>query len=714
MSDGESEKKKSVHQSQLENEERASPNPENENQDNDGNSREESPENENKDKENEVEDGDDNKKKNELFNYFEDTNDEIIENDKHFEGHEGKYKYSICILMKDDEMKSSEILYKTLTGIRLNLKSLEEKLDIKSESICIFIFINRLYKENIFNEKDMNKLEENLQNSKDNYNFLLKQRKFKEDNELKDVTIYTIANKYDYCLCDVTALKLYYLFFLNKLHKRKQIMFSSVITAGVIPVPDSLIKLIQYSFNEKSKHAIAVAPIEYKPNKLYNKISLYEKIHFNIYNMSFYCQSYTVPVSSLLCTMTIDGNLMKFLTEYYQKKIEETASIDFHDYNLGLRLIRENHRKVLVKYNYDNALGIIDYNEMTFLDYQKEFVNRYSGYYGNSLEILRAFADCNMCNLSEKIFLIFQIIAICIEFILPSLASMVIYTVFHEAFATYDYRIALFFTALYLCMMFTSGVCSLISKDPNRMKMTNYFLYFFMEIFYLLVLICSVPAMHYVNKNKIQDYISDYKFNKAAAAILIMFSFIVYVIPMFLKVSNISNNIVPMILYLFLASPCSTTIFNMAKIWNAPDTAGGNKIESLKSIHIIMYLLFNLFFGSLSFYNLGRKKRVNCVMGFGILFFIYSFFRTMAIIMKLVCNKEEYLENKKVLNNIKIKLNEEVEDNEDIASEEKKIKKNEEENIGNNNDDENNEEQNNNEEYNNSQNASEKQNEEAI
>ena len=157
------------------------------------------------------------------------------------------------------------------------------------------------------------------------------------------------------------------------------------------------------------------------------------------------------------------------------------------------------------------ALGIIDNSEMTYFDYQKEWVNRYSGYYGNFFEILRTFVDCNICKFQEKLFLIFQLIAICIEFILPSLASMVIYTVFYEAFATYDYRIALFFTSLYLSMMFTSGVCSLISKDPSRMKMTNYFLYFFMEIFYLLVLICSVPAMHFVNINKIEDYISEYE-----------------------------------------------------------------------------------------------------------------------------------------------------------------------------------------------------------
>ena len=692
MSQNEVEPKKSIHQSEIE-EGKA-------NREENG----EEAEGENENKENEEKKEDEIiRNKREPFDYFEEISNEIILDEDYFTNEKGKCKYSICILMKDDENTSSQLLYKTLTGIRLNLPSLEEKLDIKSESISIFIFINRIFNENIFNENDMNTLEENLQNE-NKFKFLVRTRILKEDNELK---IYTITNQLEHLLYDVSALKLYY-YFLSKLLEEKQIMFSSVITAGVFPIKDSLISLIQYSYHSKKKHSVSVASIEYKPNDLYSKISLYEKIHFNIYNMNFYNESAAVPISSLLCTMTIDDTMIQFLNNFYNNEILENASIDYHDYNLGLKLLKANNRKCLIKYNYDMALGIIDNSEMTYFDYQKEWVNRYSGYYGNFFEILRTFVDCNICKFQEKLFLIFQLIAICIEFILPSLASMVIYTVFYEAFATYDYRIALFFTSLYLSMMFTSGVCSLISKDPSRMKMTNYFLYFFMEIFYLLVLICSVPAMHFVNINKIEDYISEYKFNKAAASVLIIFSFIIYIIPMIIKSSNIVNNIVPMILYFFLAAPLSTTNFNMAKIWNAPDTSGGNYIPQRKSIYIIIYLCFNLFFGSLSFYNIGREKRVNCVMGLAILFLIYSFFRTLAIIINLVCNKEESFINEKLLLKIKNVLNNEEIDNEDVANEENNIKNNKEEENNNNdyNSDEenhNNDSQNKNEGQNNSQ-----------
>ena len=81
-----------------------------------------------------------------------------------------------------------------------------------------------------------------------------------------------------------------------------------------------------------------------------------------------------------------------------------------------------------------------------------------------------------------------------------------------------------------------------------------------------------------------------------------------------------------MLLYLVFGASSSTTNFNMAIVWNAPDTAGGNKLELRKAIFIIIYLCFNLFIGCLSFYNVGRKRRANCVMAFGIMFLVYNFF----------------------------------------------------------------------------------------
>ena len=532
-------KEQSIHQSQVNNESQVN------------RSKEENDENQN---ENDNQNGEENKANEEEqqenitpFSYFEEINNDIID-DSNFESDKGKYKYCICVLMKDDTLESSILLGKTLNGIDKNLNSLKDKIDIESAQISIFIFVNRIYEEHLFREEDINKFEENMDNN--NFDYLMRERTYKEDTELKNIKIYTIAKNYDYIFYDVSGLKLYYSF-VKKLYQEKKIMFSSVITAGVEPVEDSLINLIEYSFHSDKSHSIAVAPIEYKSNDLISRICSYEKVHFNIYNMNYYFESGAIPISSSLSTMTIDNVFIKILDDYYGTYIKENATIDFHDYNLGLYIIRYINRKITLKYNYDKALGIIDLKDMSYLDYQKLFINKYSGYYGNFFEILRSFTNCNPCIFGEKIFLLFQLIAIATEFLLPSFSCMVIYTVFYEAFKTYDYRISLFFTSLYLCMMFASGVCSIITKEPKQMPMTNYFLYIFMEVLYVLVIICSVPAMHFAKTKNLEP---DYKFNVYAISFIIIFTFIPYIIPFLLKVSIIGNNIPNMILYLLLGS----------------------------------------------------------------------------------------------------------------------------------------------------------------
>ena len=129
-----------------------------------------------------------------------------------------------------------------------------------------------------------------------------------------------------------------------------------------------------------------------------------------------------------------------------------------------------------------------------------------------------------------------------------------------------------------------------------------------------------------------------------------------------------------MILYILLGASCSTSNFNMAKIWNSPDTCGGTKIEFRKSIVIIIYLCFNLFFGCLNFYITNTKRRSDCIMALGIIFCAYNFFRTLAIIASITCSKS-IKDEKKLINKIKIKL-----ENEENDIEVKEENENEEDN----------------------------------
>ena len=222
-------------------------------------------------------------------------------------------------------------------------------------------------------------------------------------------------------------------------------------------------------------------------------------------------------------------------------------------------------------------------------------------------------------------------------------------------------------------MLTASGMCSLVSKNPQELKKANFFLYIFMEVFYVFVLICAIVAMDNINKNKNYD---EYKFNKAAISCIIIFTFIPYILPMIIKFGLISSKILNMLTYIGLGASCSSSNFLMAEIWNASDTAGGSVLEERKSITLILFFLYNLFFGFLTAFNYTRKKRANSVMGLGIIFLIYNFFKIMAIVCKILGGKNGIDSSlyAKTVNNIRFELGKGEEN--DLRSEEKSLKKN--------------------------------------
>ena len=570
-------------------------------------------------------------------------------------------KYVICLLVKDDSYFSSKLLEKTLDGIQYNLDSLNQIL-INPENILICIFFNEIKNYAIFNEDEINSL-------KKNSDLILKEKSYNK----KDISTHCISNK-NY-LTDVEILKIFYTCIIPQLRADNGILFSSVITAGVYPGTKTLINLIKAVSNPRDKFSslIAVPSLEENSDEknLFFKIKRYERIHFNLYNMNLYDMTISVPISSLLNTMAINENLSSDLRSFYSE-INKNASIDYHDYNLSIYLFNKNHE--IIYYNI-SSMGIIYYSELKedpIYDYKNTWIRRYCGYYGNFFSILQIFYQCKAKNL-KFIFLFFYIIGLMIEFIFPSLFTMVIYTIFYEAFNTYDPRPAVFFTLLYLFMFICSGACSLISNDTQKMRITNLFFYFFMEMYYLFILLCSIAAMDNVKKKKnpIPYEFNSYKFNTAAATCIIIFTFIPGILPMLLRLKTITENIVPMLLYLILGAPSSSSNFYIGKILNASDVSGGENVKERKGIYIITFLLFNLFFGSLTFYNWNRQKRVDAVMGLGIFYLIYNFFKIIAIVINLKNDKELVnninrsvnIYNSNNMNNIKKSVNEKEENN---------------------------------------------------
>ena len=601
-----------------------------------------------------------NKMNERAFNYLEIDNSltkfiyEGEEKTNNFEVNKDKYNYIICVLLKDDSTQSSILLEKTLDGIYQNLGSTQE-LGISSTNTLVCVFVKQINYYSLFHKDE-------LKNMKTNQSFFLYISARKTKNPSSSLYLFTKPGG----LKDIEALKCYYLGVIPQIRSEKKPIFSSIITAGV--EPNSLKKLILLSYNNIKKHGAAVGAIESNGYGVFSMIEQYERTHFNIYNMNFYGICSAVPVSSLLSTIYIDDKIYSTLKDFYSfRNNNKNQTIDYHDYYLGLYL---NQNNASVNFYSNEYSGVLHENELEYCDYQEIWVNRYSGYYGNFFNLLADLKNCN--DFYKKIFLFFQIIGFLIEFIYPSLSSMVIYSIFYEAFDIYDYRVATFLTMLYISMLLASGMSSLVTKKPQEMKMTNFFLFIFMEVYYLLVLICSVIAMNNVKRNKSND---EYKFNNAAISCIIVFTFIPYILPMLLRLGPISSNFFNMLIYIGLGAPSSTSNFLMAQIWNASDTSGGNELDERKSIVLIAFFLFNLFFGSLTFFNYTRRKRVVCVMGFGILYLIYNFLKVIGIICNILGANDEAIDSKKnthILEAIKNSLGKF--DENDMRSEEKQLK----------------------------------------
>ena len=516
-------------------------------------------------------------------------------------------KYVICILVKDDTYYNSQLLDSTLKGIKSNIPEIKQFL-IEPENILICIFFNEFINSNIFNEDDITSMNKKNQ-------FILSKNNYSIENNMLNVHCFSKLNYFS----NVEILKYFYCIIVNQLREENSILFTSIITAGIFPSLYTLGNLIKLSYNVRGDHNIIIPLLEeeefYFEDLIY-KIKKYERIHFNIYNMNFYNMINSVPISSSFNIMTIDNNLFYYLNNYY-KNIDINISIDFHDYNLSLYLFKYNFN--IIYYNSKNVgiISYINYSENNLIyDYRDMWIKRYSGYYGNYFEIIRTFIDCNNFNIFKRIFLFFQIIGLLIEFIFPSLSCMVIYTILYEAFNTHDKRPAAFCTLIYIFILISNGACSLITKHSIKIQLTNLIFYFFIEIYYLFILICSIIAMDNVRKNKNND---SYKFNTKAITCIIILTIIPGILPMIFEYETIFNNIIPLLLYLVLGASPSSSSFYMAKILNSCESCGGQNINERKGIFMLIYILFNLFFGSLIFFNYNRKKRVETIMYLGII-----------------------------------------------------------------------------------------------
>jgi len=526
----------------------------------------------------------------------------------------GRYKYLICILLTNDSKNDSFNLNFTIKSIQKNLTSLQ-KIGINYKEILICIFLTQ---SNFLLKPEELSL---LKNKKD---FIIIPYQTDGTNYEGPIDAFVIGKKVQYWLID--SLKCFYLGICKDIKSDSKFILSSMSINGVTLNEDTIKNLI-LSSNEKLKPFVAVPAAESISNGLFGNVERYESIHYNLYNLNFYDITCCVPINSIFNVMKIDDSLLEKMEGFYNI-LYPNATLSYHDYALSLHLYQN-----LIKINYINSVNVY-YNKKTidYTDYMNDYVNKYAGIYGNFFEFLRVFINCNVCEVQKKIFMFFRLIGIFGNFIYPSLSMLVIYTILYECFNIFDGRSAAFFTALYCAFMVYAGTVYSKFEHPKTTKITSYIIFFFFEVYHLFILICSIVAMDHVKKNKNHNR---YKFNKAAISLLIILTFIFAIFPFLFGIGKIINNIVNMFMYLLLGASPANSVFLISYIFNSSDGVGKQSINERKGLLLLIFYLFNLFFGGLVMFNTDRTRRVNTVLILAIIYCVYNFFKIVGIIVRM-------------------------------------------------------------------------------
>ena len=541
--------------------------------------------------------------------------------DKKLQKLKGKYFYLIPIIIPNDQDIYSDLLKNTLDSIEKNIPSLN-KLNIDLQDILILLFIQKTTSLRFFSNEQMNNihsfndfiyLEYTTKDMNNNFNILL-------FSKILETSI-------------IEYLKLFYINIVPDIMKDNKFLYITVLQCGVFFPENTLFNLMKCLTGPNlQKTSIAIPALETLSEGLFSNIQQYENTHFNIYNLNYYDMSCVIPINSTFNVMKIDNILLHNLNEFY-KGIKNNCSMYYHDYSMGIFLKNKGHNVNYISF----ISGFTEQNDINYSDYMNNYVEKYSGYYANFFNLLHSIIG--NIEIIKKVFLIFQLIGMIFEFIYPSLSTMVIYSILYECFNISDGRSAAFLTLIYTTFLLSAGVTFKKAVSIRNMKLVCLFYFVFFEIYYLFVLICSIVAMDNIKKNKRNDI---YKFNKVAISLLIIFNFIVGILPMIFSINKILSNIVNMIKYLFLGAPSSSSVFLMAYLFNASEKSGGLKLGDKNGFTLLIFFLFNILFGCLTFFNTNRKKRVNCVLILSIIFTVYNIIKQCSIVIRIVLYEKAF------------------------------------------------------------------------
>lgn len=582
---------------------------------------------------------------------------EISENTPNvFSDYINKYILVICIIIENDSNESSTKLKMTLDSLAESLMGLSE-LNVAYSQMLLCCFIKE-----IRDDKNLIALFPQYNQHCD--------RLLKTDSFICSKILLGLENSQQLDLIlsykpqstEIDILKNYYVHYIKHIAFQSNssgndvsnpIIYSSIVKSGMLVKSLALYKLMLTL--ENTKGICSVPSIETIHDDIFSTIQQYQLIHSQIYEMHYYNFTSSIPVSSLFNVFRIDApNLLSIQTFYAQ--INSDASIHYHDYKLGLYLTEMRYPVCFVpdvQCSYNQS--VLNLQQM-----MNNYCNQLSPLFitfPNLCYLFISICEINCLSILKKLGLVFQLIGIFFDFAFVSFASMFIYTILFEAFNIKDGRATVFCLVIYFFLLILAGFNSFISSKNKPATYLTLGLYVIIEVYYLLVIVCSVPAMHFVKLNKTNDR---YQFDTPALGVLISVNFVFGIIPLLLNIKKVIRNVKGMLLYVVLGSPCYTSMFLIQAIFQTSDLYGTVQnckmkpdeqlIESRKGLIIGLWGLTNLFFSYLIFFMVDRTSRVNCVLGLSIIFTIYNVVKMCIVFFDTVINTNRI--DKIVMNHI--------------------------------------------------------------
>lgn len=566
------------------------------------------------------------------------TQDSIKEPLRNLSHKLNQYTLYLLTIIPEDTLSESSSFNQTMNSIASNM-TLLNKIGITTFNILYVIFFLKIsHKENFelfFKESSGNQHQNGSLNTNLHFNASFMEYNYNPSTTLQ---LLLIHKPYVYAT-PIEVLDLFYIDLLNQFKSKESLATACQIANGVI-IPETCLRDMIALFNTKS---IGVVPlVETTPNGLFSLIEHYSMFQFNTYDMYYYYISCCIPLNHLISSLQINASTQEHIKTYFISKICSDASIDHHAFAFSLFLSSQGYQITLAK----NIICNYSRNQITFDQMMQEYTDKQSAIYSCVIEIAKYWLDCSSFdqNCLTKTVLICLLLGITFDFCFPSMMALIVYAIIQEAFNIFTNDIgAKFFTSLYLILTCISIALSLIKKSNDSNIKDSYKIYLFLygafTVFYYFVLICSVLAIHFININKTSN---EYKFNFIAMAILIVFNFIIGIIPLLMNSKRFFGNMLSALLYLTIGASGYTSLFLNYSIINSPDHIGtikarngekdNGKEHSRKGLAILVYLLFNSIFLCVLFGMNTRAQRVNGVLSLGIIYTIYNFMKLFSII----------------------------------------------------------------------------------